>query len=156
MSGAVPSPHEHRRDTLIDPVVLLNAILECPTKYSIFVMDLEGRIVAWNEGARGNYGYLAEEMVGKANSNLLHSARDVESGRVSELFGTAMRTGKAEGVFERVRKNGTRFTASVALTLIRDAEGAPVCYVLISADITDRNQAEDRFRALLEAAPMRW
>jgi PAS domain S-box-containing protein len=100
-----------------------------------------------------NYGYLAEEMIGKRNSNLLHTVEDIESGKVAKFFDLALRTGKAEGVFERVRKDGTRFTASVALTLIKDAENTPVCYVIISADITDRKQAEDRFRALLEAAP---
>jgi len=145
--------HKHGGNALNDATVLLNAILESPTKYSIFVMDLEGRILAWNEGARGNYGYLASEMIGQANSNLLHTPQDVESGRVSEFFGIALRTGRAEEVFERVRKDGTRFTASVGLTLIRDTENTPVCYVVISADITERKRAEDRFRALLEAAP---
>jgi PAS domain S-box-containing protein len=144
--------HKNRDNVLEDPAVLLNAI-ESPARFSIVVMDLEGKIRVWNEGARENYGYLAEEMVGRSNFNLLHTSQDVESGRVSEFFAVATRTGKAEGVFERVRKNGTRFTASVALTLIRDAQDAPVCYVLISSDITDRKQAEDRFRALLEAAP---
>ncbi|MGA7760148.1 MAG: PAS domain S-box protein [Candidatus Binataceae bacterium] len=153
MSGAVPSPHEHRRDALIDPVVLLDAILESPTEYSIIVMDLEGRILAWNEGARGNYGYLAEEMVGKASSSLLHTAQDIKSGKVAAFFGIALRTGKAEGIFERVRKDRTRFTASVSLMLRRNAENTPVGYVLISRDITDRKRAEDRFHALLEAAP---
>ena len=104
MSGAVPSPHEHRRDTLIDPVVLLDAILESPTEYSIIVMDLEGRILAWNEGARGNYGYLAEEMVGKASSSLLHTAQDIKSGKVAAFFGIALRTGKAEGIFSGCAK----------------------------------------------------
>jgi PAS domain-containing protein len=75
MSAAVPSPHEHRRYARIDPTLLLDAILEGPTEYSIIVTDLEGTILAWNEGARGNYGYLAEEMVGKASSSLAHSAR---------------------------------------------------------------------------------
>jgi PAS domain S-box-containing protein len=83
----------------------------------------------------------------------LHTAQDVESGKVKEFFDTALRTGKAEGTFERVRKDGTRFIASVALMLSRDAEHTSVGYVLISRDTTDRKRAEDRFGALLEAAP---
>ena len=150
MASAIVGKHPSK--ILDDPAVLLNAIIESPIKYSIIVMDLEGKIRAWNERARTNYGYLAEEMVGK-RTDVLHSQEEVESGRVSEFFRTAMRTGKAEGLFEQVRKDGTRFTASVALTLVRDGEGTPVCYVLFSEDITDRKMAEDRFRALLEAAP---
>ena len=43
----------------------LNNVLESSTAYSIIAEDLEGNILAWNEGARINYGYTAEEMVGK-------------------------------------------------------------------------------------------
>ena len=51
-----------------------------------------------------------------------------------------------------MRKDRTRFTASVSL-MLRNAENNAVGYVLISRDITDRKRAEDRFHALLEAAP---
>jgi PAS domain S-box-containing protein len=136
-----------------DATALLNAVLESPVENSIIVMDITGTILAWNEGARRNYGYLAEEMIGRPNTNLLHTAEDVESGRVAEFFEAALRTGKAEGIFERVRKDTGRFTASVALTLRRNADHTPIGYVLLSRDVTDRKRAEERFRALLEAAP---
>ena len=40
-------------------------ILESSTEYSIIGMDLEGKILLWNEGARRLYGYEPEEVIGK-------------------------------------------------------------------------------------------
>jgi PAS domain S-box-containing protein len=131
---------------LINATAFLNNVLESSTEYSIIAMDLDGQVLAWNEGARRNYGYSAEEMVGRGNSRRLHTPEDVESGRLAALFETTVRTGKAEGVFERVSKNGERFTASVAMTLRRDNDQSPVGFILISKDITDQKRLEEQLR----------
>ncbi len=127
---------------LIETTSFLNNVLESSTEYAIIAMDLEGRVQAWNEGARRNYGYAAEEMVGRQNGRILYTPEDNASGRVRTFLETALRAGQVEGVFERTRKNGTRFTASVAVTLRRDAEGRPIGYVLISKDITAQKLLE--------------
>lgn len=118
----------------------LSNVLESSTAYSIIAEDLEGNILAWNEGARLNYGYTTEEMVGKQNTRILHAPEDIESGRLQAVLDAALKTGKEEGVLESVRKNGERFTASLALTLRKDANGKPVGYLLISKDITDQKR----------------
>src|SRR5438132_9572751 len=131
---------------LTETTAFMNNVLESSTEYSIIAKDLDGNVLAWNEGARRNYGYTADEMVGKQNSRILHTPEDIVSGRVKELLDVALRTGKAEGVFERVRKNGQRFTASVAVTLRRGADGTPIGYVLISKDITEQKRLEEQLR----------
>jgi PAS domain S-box-containing protein len=131
---------------LTEATAFLNNVLESSTEYSIIAMDLAGNILAWNEGARRNYGYAAEEMVGKGNSQVLHIPDDISTGKVSAFFETAVRTGKAEGVFERIRKNGEHFTASVAMTLRRDADNSPVGFVLISKDIAEQKRLEEQLR----------
>ncbi|HVB82238.1 MAG TPA: response regulator [Candidatus Binataceae bacterium] len=136
----------NQNDKLAETAEFLNNVLESSTGYSIIAMDLEGNVLAWNEGARRNYGYTAEEVVGKKDSRLLHTAADIQSGRVAALFETATRTGKAEGVFERIRKNGKPFTAAVSITLRRDVVGSPIGFVLISKDITDQKRLEEQLR----------
>lgn len=131
---------------LIETTTFLNNVLESSTEYSIIAKDLDGTILAWNEGARRNYGYTAEEMVGKQNSSILHTPEDLTSGRVRKLLNTALKTGKAEGIFERVRKNGKRFTASLAITLRRAADSTPIGFVLISKDITEQKRLEEQLR----------
>src|SRR6185369_6941755 len=91
---------------------LLDNILQSSIKYSIIGKDLDHRILSWNEGAHRNYGYTAKEILGK-NSEVLHTREDVASGAVKRLLDTALEKGLAEGEFVRVRKDGTRFSASV-------------------------------------------
>src|SRR5436189_247372 len=80
-------------------------ILESSTEYSIIGKDLDGKILLWNEGARRLYGYEPEEVVGKANSSILHTPEDVKAGKPREILEAALREGKWEGTVTRVRKN---------------------------------------------------
>jgi len=129
-----------------ETTAFLNNILESSTEYSIIAMDLEGNVLAWNEGARRNYGYAAEEMIGKQNSRILHTREDVESGKVEAALAQALETGKFEGEFQRMRKSGEQFTAQVAITLRRGVSGDPVGYLLVSKDITAQKALEEELR----------
>jgi len=112
-------------------------ILESSTEYSIIGKELRGRILLWNEGARRLYGYGPEEMVGKANSQILHTAEDVQAGKPQQMLETAMQNGRWEGNIKRVRKNGEQFNARVVVTPRRDATGKPVGFLLMSKDVTN-------------------
>src|SRR6185369_7950265 len=102
----------------------LDNILQSSTKYSIIGKDLNYRILSWNEGARLNYGYTEEQIIGK-DSNILHSPEDIKSGAVEKMLKKAYEEGLAEGEFLRVRKDGSRFVASVVVTRRNDAAGNP-------------------------------
>jgi PAS domain S-box-containing protein len=123
----------------------LDNILQSSTKYSIIGKDLNQRILSWNEGARRNYGYSAEEIIG-TDSSVLHTPEDIRSGRVAELLRAAHEKGLAEGEFQRVRKGGSRFVASVVVTRRDDASGRPIGYLLMSSDISDKKRAEEQLR----------
>jgi len=130
---------------------LLDNILQSSIKYSIIGKDLDHRILSWNEGARRNYGYTAEEILGK-NSEVLHVPEDVKSGAVKKLLDSAYAKGLAEGEFERVRKDGGRFWASVVVTRRNDAAGNPIGFLLMSSDISERLQAEEQLRSASQYA----
>src|SRR3990172_337071 len=98
-------------------------VLEASTEYSIIGKDLDGKILLWNEGARRMYGYEPEEVVGKANAEILHTPEDVSLGKSREMMDAALRDGKWEGVIDRIRKDGLRITARVVITPRRDATG---------------------------------
>lgn len=121
---------------------ILQNILKSSIQYSIVGTDLDGKILVWNEGARRNYGYKAAEVVNKKNIRMLHKSEDVASGAVMEFMQRALLKGKAEEVFERVRKDGTHFTASVTLAIRQDDEYKPIGYVMISKDITQAKRME--------------
>jgi len=130
---------------------LLNSILQSSAKYSIIGEDLKHRIVFWNEGAHRNYGYTAEEVIGR-DSSILHAPHDVESGAVDHLLAAAYADGTAEGTFERVRKDGSRFTVTAVVTRRDDTLGRPIGFLLMSEDISEQKLAEDQLRSASDEA----
>jgi PAS domain S-box-containing protein len=130
---------------LAEQAAFLNSVLESSTEYSIVAKDLQGRILAWNEGARRVYGYEPADVVGKS-AFLLHDPDDVKSGRAQQFLDEALASGKWSGALTRVRKNGTRFRAFVTITLRRDAAGHPTGFTMISRDLTESERIERELR----------
>src|SRR2546425_669066 len=156
ISSELRFTEEIRKAKLFDSAIVGNAqeavdfignILESSTEYSIIGKDLDGKILLWNEGARRLYGYEPEEVVGKANSSILHVPEDVKAGRHTEIVQAALRDGKWEGTLQRVRKNGERFTARVVITPRRDSKGKAIGFLLISKDISDEIRLTEELRA---------
>ena len=104
-------------------------VLESSTEYSIIGKDLTGNILLWNEGTRRMYGYEAAEVVGKANSEILHTPEDVALGRPREMMQEALKNGRWEGVIGRVRKDKKRINARVVVTPRRDPSGKPIGFL---------------------------
>ena len=77
---------------------------------------------------------------------------DVASGAVDRLYAAAVDAGVAEGVFQRVRKDGSRFVASVTVTRRDDIDGNLVGYLLMSNDISEQMKAEAEVRAASQYA----
>ena len=122
-------------------------ILESSTEYSIIGKDLEGTILLWNEGARILYGYKPEEAIGKMNSSSLHTPEDVKANVPRLIMDSALKEGKWEGTFNRIRKNGNRFTARVVITPRRDSSGKAIGFLLISKDISDEIRLTQELQA---------
>src|SRR5690348_4546695 len=125
----------------------ITSVLEASTEYSVIGKSLDGTILLWNEGARRLYGYEPEEVVGKANSAMLHVPEDVKAGKPQQILDAALATGKWEGTIQRLRKSGQRFTARVVITPRRDANGKAIGFLLISKDISEEIRLTDQLQA---------
>jgi len=125
----------------------LQNILESSTEYSIIGKDLTGEIQLWNAGARRLYGYEPEEVIGKANSAMLHTPDDIAIGKPEQVMAAALQMGKWEGTIRRVRKSGENFTARVVITPRRDSSGKPIGFLLISKDISDEIRLTEELKA---------
>ncbi len=126
----------------------LENVLQSSTQYSIVGVSVDGTIQLWNEGARRLYGYEPEEVIGRANISMLHTPEDLPI-KLNQIMAETLRTGQWHGQLLRVRRNGVRFLASVALNVRRDQIGRHIGFLLISRDIS----LEQKFRDLLESAP---
>jgi PAS domain S-box-containing protein len=82
--------------------------------YAIFMMDPRGQIVSWNAGAERIKGYTAEQIIGH-NFSRFFSPEDIERGRPEEVLRMTAASGRHEEQGMRVRKDGSRFLASLHL-----------------------------------------
>jgi PAS domain S-box-containing protein len=111
------------------------------TDYAILMLDLEGRISTWNAGAEQIKGYTAEEIIGR-HFSCLHTEEDRASGKPAQLLQEARQHGRCAEEAWRVRKDGSRFWASVAIDAIRDEAGELIGFAKVTRDITERQQMQ--------------
>jgi len=109
--------------------------------YAIFMLNPEGRVMTWNEGARLIKGYTKQEIIGQPMTKF-YTPEDQERGRPQELLQEAMRNGRVEDEGWRVRRDGTRFWADIVITAVRDDHGKLLGFAKITRDLTERRRAE--------------
>ena len=90
--------------------------------YAIFMLDPAGVIVTWNEGAQRIKGYRADEVIGR-HFSIFYPAEDAKNRKPDWELEVAKREGRYEEESWRVRKDGSRFWASVVITALRDESG---------------------------------
>jgi PAS domain S-box-containing protein len=122
--------------------------------YAILMLDPDGHIVSWNEGAERIKGYRAEEIIGEHFSRF-YPTEDVHNGKPPLELQEALESGRFEDEGWRVRKDGSRFWANVIITALRDETGRLRGFGKVTRDITERQRAEQELllrTAELEAA----
>ncbi len=129
--------------------------------YAIFMLDPAGTIVTWNEGAQRIKGYTADEIIGR-HFSIFYPPDDVRNDKPGWELEVAKREGRYEEEAWRLRKDGTRFWASVVITALRDETGRLRGFGKVTRDLTERKRQEDarnadRYResALLRAHAQR-
>jgi len=120
--------------------------------YAIFLMDPRGGILSWNDGAARIKGYTSEQIIGR-NFSCFFLPEDIERGRPEEVLRLTAASGRHEEQGMRVRKDGSRFLASIIFTALRDAAGNLTGFSEFSHDLSESQASDARYRGLLEAAP---
>jgi PAS domain S-box-containing protein len=133
----------HRGGIATETGELHRLLVESVQDYAIFALDTEGHILSWNPGAARFKGYTAEEAVGKHFSIFYPPEKIAERFPEFELR-EAARVGRFEDEGWRVRKDGTRFWASVVITALRDEQGTLLGYAKVTRDLTERRAAQER------------
>ena len=123
-------------------------IVQSVKDYAILMLDPEGRVVSWNEGAERIKGYAAAEIIGE-NFSRFYQPEDVAAGEPAR----GLRKARCNCTFEsegwRVRKDGSLFWADVVITAMYGPDGDLRGFSKVTRDITtERKHAEETARAL--------
>ena len=109
--------------------------------YAIFLLDTSGRVKSWNAGAERIKGYKSSEIIGKHFSGF-YLDEDVQSGKPQKLLDQAVRDGHVEDEGWRVRKDGSKFWASVTITPVKNASGKVIGFGKVTRDLSERRRRE--------------
>lgn len=127
------------------------ALAENVRDYAIFLMDPDGIITFWGEGAHLIKWWTKDQAEG-AHLRLLYPDDGAEDGTAAEHLQTAAETGEYTGEGHRIRSDGSTFWAGVTLTALRDPQGALLGFAKVTRDLTARRAAEAARSAAFEAA----
>jgi PAS domain S-box-containing protein len=109
---------------------------------AIYMLDSVGNVVSWNAGAERIKGWAPQEIIGR-HFSVFYTPEDLEAGVPERELAQAER-GETKGESWRVRKDGSRFWASVTMRALHDADGRLVGYAKLVHDTTERKRAEMR------------
>lgn len=121
-------------------------------EYAVFMLDTRGRVMSWNAGARRIKGYRAHEIIG-SDFRVFYPEEEQLTGHPQRNLEAALRDGSFAEEGWRVRRDGTRFWASVVISPVHDDRGLHIGFAKVTRDQTEQRQyADDRVEAMAEQA----
>jgi PAS domain S-box-containing protein len=113
--------------------------------YAILLLTKEGLIENWNKGAEKIKGYAADEIIGR-HLRTFYTKEDVVKGVPESLIKEAADNGRSGQEGWRVRKDGSRFWASVVITALHDNSGNLSGFSKVTRDLTQKKLAEENLK----------
>lgn len=119
--------------------------------YAVILLDDDGRIVFWNQAARGIFGYAAADVLGQS-ADLLFPAQDAAAGALAAQLRQARSAGKASDNRWLVARDGRRLWAEGVVTALEDDQGRAAGFCKLVHDGTQAYLAGEALRAAKEEA----
>ena len=113
--------------------------------YAITLLDKNGFILNWNNGAKKLKGYNSKEISGK-NYSVFFTEEDQNNNLPVRFLNEAVKTGKATYEGWRVKKDKSLFRANTILTALHDKENNIIGFSSVTRDLTDAKKAEDKLK----------
>ena len=137
---------EEQLQRLLESEERFRLLVDQVKDYAIFFLDARGNISSWNQGARRIKGYTADEIIGRHFSTF-YTPEDLADDKPSRELTIAIREGRYEEEGWRVKKDGSRFWASVVITALWDKRGNLTGFAKVTRDLTDKKREEELLRA---------
>ncbi|MFC5727350.1 MULTISPECIES: PAS domain S-box protein [Nocardioides] len=117
--------------------------------YAIYMLDVDGRVASWNAGAQNIKGYAADEILGR-HYRVFYPEAEREARHPEHNLQMALREGAYAEEGWRVRRDGSRFWASVVITAVYDDAGRHRGFAKVTRDQTQQRAHEEQRRRAIE------
>ncbi len=125
-------------------------LVQAVVDYAIYMLTPDGTVSTWNAGAQRIKGYDANEVVGR-HFSIFYTPEARSAGEPYRVLAEARDRGRLEMEGWRVRKDGSRFWASVIIDVVRDDAGELIGFAKITRDITEKREAQQALETAREA-----
>ena len=113
--------------------------------YALFLIDVNGRVVAWYSGSMRIYGYDENEALGQ-HISFLYPREDSLSFKLQEELKRCADEGHFGGECWHVRKDGPRFWANVITLALKDETGELQGFARVVRDFSERHDRDEKLR----------
>ncbi len=117
------------------------------TNDAIFVRNLDDEITFWNKGSEKTYGWSQREVLGKVTHELLQAEYPKH---LDEIQANVLNYGQWNGELKHKKRDGTLIIVLSRWSLQKDENGKPIGFLEINTDITERKEAEEKLKELVE------
>lgn len=133
------------RSRFHDSELKFRLLVENVRDYAIYLLDTNGIVISWNDGAQKITGYSEKEILGQHISTFYPPNSTDRCKRELEI---AQTTGRFEEEHWRVRKSGEYYWASVITSAIRDEQGKMLGFSKVTRDLSEKRRSETQLREL--------
>jgi PAS domain S-box-containing protein len=119
--------------------------------FAIFMLDCQGRVASWNQGAERLQAFNRVEAAGIPFA-FFFSNEDIRAARPEGLLQRASLEGSAEQEGWQYRKDGTRFWARVVISALYDSTGQLCGFTNVTQDLSKQKSTEAELMAAKELA----
>jgi PAS domain S-box-containing protein len=137
--------HQIKQQEFIDSERRYQQLVDAVVDYAIFQLDRAGNVATWNPGAQRIKGYQRDEIIGK-HFSAFYTSEDREANVPHLALEIAAREGRYEAEGWRIRKDGSRFRASVVIDAMRNDDGQVVGFAKVTRDITERYEHQQQMK----------
>jgi len=113
--------------------------------YALFLLDVDGAVVAWYAGAERIYGYTSTEAVGQHVSHF-YPDEDTLRAKLDEELKRAAGEGHFGNEGWQTKRDASRFWANVITMALRDESGDLQGFARVVRDFSDRHERDEKLR----------
>lgn len=139
----IPIGHSRLSEKIKDGGQIYQLMVDSVRDYAIFMLDPNGHVASWNQGAQRIKGYTAGEIIGR-HFSAFYPPEDIASRKPARELKIAAREGRFEEEGIRMRKDGSPFWANVVISAVRDDDNTLIGFAKVTRDLTERRAAQEK------------